>query len=157
MHTILPTREMALEINNAANAFFQEKGVKVNLKPEEAHALAIAAVDETLFNSVKWAADSYPVREIWDRVLERDSPIFHSQEDYVDFVIDLTGSVINPIKERVRGMIKIAFDIKQEDRGWVVWHTLPLGGDLVVEMGGDFRVLDWEMKVKEGTITPPKG
>lgn len=33
------------------------------------------------------------------------------------------------------------------DSMWMVWHTLKLGDDLVLERGADFRVLEQERRI----------
>lgn len=61
---------------------------------------------------------------------------------YIDLlVLNLTNFIDDLMRDDV------------SDPCWRVWHILNLHGDIVLEKGEDYRVLDWERRMSNGEWT----
>lgn len=111
---------------------------------EECREIVMAILEELLTERFLWVGAHG--RHI-DRVVQKFFPAYQSSGagssshswDFFDQFIDPTVMVLTD-------WIHIAIP----KRTWCVWHTKIIHGDLLLERGEDFRVVDWTRRKERG-------
>lgn len=148
MHLILPTNEIGKEFYNQTKFFCESKGL-----PEPSLDTCLEAVikltEESIFNRLNWTVSTDILDELfestfpwWRRgcLLSENDPCC---QEYFSIVVD---SMIL----KVNGFIDNFVGHRGTDKAWKVWHVLELHGDLVLEEGTDYRILEWERRTSSG-------
>lgn len=73
--------------------------------------------------------------------MSRDAPLIVRQasKELCNKVIDRHEILIENILDEFMGDV-------DSDAMWLVWHTLRIGMDVILEKGTDFRLLDYERR-----------
>jgi len=150
MHAILPTGQWAQELHHHINNFTVPNRLGA-FTEEQVLDITVAIVEDFIFERLEWTQP----RDLMEQVMCKHIP-WYTPRGNDSLSTSFYMEVIDPYVLRIGHLTAQVLPITSQSSRWLVWYTLRLGNDLVVEKGGDFRILDWEQRVSEGTIQQPQ-
>lgn len=141
MNYILPASALAEDFYQRALDFttrHQLDGANVS----QCLDMVEAAIYDSLSRRMVWCVPSNRLDDLlekyfpWYAVNQSDD---HSRDFYY-FVVD---HLILSVEELLADIV--------ERKTWIIWYMRRLGDDVVIEKGEDFRIVEFERQVREGT------
>ncbi len=149
MHVIHPTIEVGSSLYQNARIFCLRVGV-VSLTLEQAIQVIHLAMDEALNRRLRWASKQERVFPYLNTVLSWwDTNLLVMSDDeggQASFCQDFYSEVLDPHLLQIEDFL----DRYVGYSTWDVWYMRDIVGDIVIEKGTDFRILDWERRMGSG-------
>ena len=149
MHVIHPTIETGSSLYHYALAFCQRVGVN-SLTLEQSIQIIQKGLDESMNNRLRWASKQELVFPYlneclswWDVNL---LAINGEEGSHEMFCQDFYSEILDPHLMRIDNFL----DQYIGHSTWLVWYMRDIGGDIVLEQGTDYRILDWERRMASG-------
>lgn len=143
---ILPVYDMAMQLIQDYNAYrekYPESPFRGDIQIEHAVMLVTAMLDDALNRNLLWVKRGRALSHDLDTALEKlfghwDSNLNdpHSEALYL--------SVFDHIDIRLSNLLHPYIP----EPTWNVWYTKPLGNDVLLEQGTDYRIADWTRRME---------
>lgn len=144
MYVIIPTNSLSNQLYHLTKSFTSRHKLH---EISEANCLHIiqTIVEDSVFSNLAWTnkkvgneLDKAVCNIPWFNAKDLESnKINYSCQYYIE-VLDYFICKVNALTN----------DIISSKSPWTVWHTLNISGDIVLEMGEDYRIIEFERRVK---------
>lgn len=147
MIVVIPLSEFIEEIVTLSETFSKNSGFPATVRKDQAQKLVQGLVEDFVETYLKWVTIrnnhfETTAEQLFDwwtlkpAAHDNGSPRDHYWMDVIEDVYQKVGLYLDPLFPQ---------------RTWDLWfiRTLP-GGDVVLEQGSDYRVVDWERRIKTG-------
>lgn len=154
MHVILPITNLAVDLQASTNFFCLRHNLST-LELGPSVELVKAMVDDDINGRLLWTSPSRCLDQAMERVLPWwGGPYALQGEDSISEVCQsYYCNVIDPTIIRVGGLLSQLMGGSNSEDMWHVWYTLPIGNDLLIERGEDYRVVEFERQVLSGNLS----
>lgn len=144
MHVIHATTDTGLALYHHLESFCRPLGLKSLTADEAVHFIRLS-LDESLNQRMRWATNDEVSLPYLDSVLDWwDSRQLNSNS------ANVCQKVYCDIFDKYLVGLEQFLDHFVGRDSWIVWYTRDIGGDVVIEQGTDFRILDWERRMASG-------
>ena len=141
MHVILPTSNMIQNFLDTVNMLAASHGYQRITREQSANVIFTMA-EEAVFNRLYWTVKCNRVEE----VLQQTVPFWTLSNQVSPACVSSTLYVYRQCIEKAEIHLERILDQimgePETDAMWMVWHTLKIGDDLILERGSDYRVID---------------
>jgi hypothetical protein len=151
MHYILPTQQLAEELYHRSWAFTESRGLQPLSKRGSVEVI-IGIIEEYVYGHLYWAKHD-PHMEIalsqylnWWVLGESLTSDYGTGPTCQAYYIDVLDPLELKLIQTVEGMI----GLPNTSAMWMIWYTLRIGDDLVLERGEDFRIVEFERRFISG-------
>lgn len=149
MFLIHPTSDLAYSLRARTLHYFQEMGIQTTLDLPDAMGIVKAMLDDAMSHRFIWCKPQETVRKAtleslrWTEELQLCNTATGERTDIFEHYF-------TEVLDDYEMMIHTWLDHHMPRRTWDVWHLTALGRDLVLDKGSDYRILDWERRMKSG-------
>lgn len=152
MSAIIDLPELSADLFLSAQAFFDNASFVNKFTKEQAEDIIVCYIDDGINEQLRWARRS----ENADAALVKYFPWFNLVGDNkngdgvvnpnVEFSNHFYVDVLDRIEMRIHDLITQVIP----DRTWDIWSMKRVGRTLYLVKGSDYRVMDWERRMKSG-------
>lgn len=148
MHVVLPTATMIQVFTDTANHLAGSLNYPM-ITPIDSSQVIFTMVEEAVFNRLHWTQKRNDVEKVLQRVVPfwTTNPLHHDGKTLHASLRLYRVAVERPEME-IENYLDPIMGEPGTDAMWIVWHTLKIGNDLVLERGTDFRLIEMERRGK---------
>lgn len=153
MYFIFPSANLAKDLHDKTNIEIEPYQLR-QLSFKGALEIVNAIVEEELTSKLNWTYRKRVTENVIGKHLDwwvdTNQPIMRKEQNahFSDYFFNL---IIDPLFDRISMMLLESLGVEGKNL-WCLWHTHPLNNDLVIERGEDYRLVDYERRVLEGSI-----
>jgi hypothetical protein len=154
---ILPTKDAALRLHDSCQmvAARRSNPIVTHVPDQQTCRAMVADFMDVLVNAqLLWlrrtdtALDDivgkyFPLYVEMERAMVQSG---YSRQRAQEFARDFYDYVIDPVFEQLQQLVHVIIP----ERTWDIWLTKPLGADIILEKGPDYRIADWTRRKERG-------
>lgn len=172
MYIIYPIENASAELEARYERFIEEGGYPLHVKAyqldkdcavvvealpklKEWHLLAVDILDDALNTCLKWAHKTNQTETRLSDIL----PLYtmneaeSGSEERVRASESFWESVLDPVYAKLSNWIDEAVGGENDEDLWRIWYIKPFKDKIILEKGMDYRVYDWQKRMKSGDWT----
>tara|TARA_B100000929_G_scaffold100901_1_gene79643 strand:- start:5807 stop:6211 length:405 start_codon:yes stop_codon:yes gene_type:complete len=113
-----------------------------------------AMVDDEINGRLHWTSPSHCLDQTLERVLPwwGGTYALQGEDAHSELCQTYYCGVLDPAIIRINALLTQLMGDSGSESMWHVWHTLPIGNDLLIERGEDYRVVEFERQVMTGNL-----
>lgn len=147
MYVILPISQYTTRLYCKSELFTHRHNLP-NISLETCYTIVRLLLEEQLYNRLHWSHNSDELEELLAREISFwPKDIKFSDRKTLELCREYMQSYIDPIDDELGQLVTEHVGRNDNyDAMWAVWHTLKIGGDIVLEKGQDWRIIEFERR-----------